>query len=786
MTSQAKKDLASSAVDAANSVPHPSWVRKPVFPPIATAPELNRTSMVARPWSRMNLHVGLFSRWGRRNAEVRETALERREVARGGSSAKLVEWQRDGRMRRAVLFMLTVLQTAIAGVLMIESLPTHAETLLERLVLILFLVLFFWVSAGFWTAMAGFLILMRGGDRHGVAGPAPGELNPDSSPDSPDGSPDTSSDRSPLRTAIVMPICNEDVARVFAGLRATYESVGKTDQAANFDFFVLSDSSDTDICAAELDAWSSLCRAVGGFGNIFYRRRKLRVKRKNGNIADFCRRWGKNYRYMVVLDADSIMSGECLTRLVEMMEANPGAGIIQTAPRVAGRETLYARIQQFASRAYGPLYTAGLHFWQLGESHYWGHNAIIRIAPFTRHCGLAPLPGKGPLSGEILSHDFIEAALIRRAGWTVWIAYDLPGSYEELPPNLLDELQRDRRWCRGNMMNFRLILERGIHPVYRAVFATGLMAYLSSLIWLSFLILSTILLATQDDVTATANVPLLPAWPVLHPYHALGLFCVTTGLLILPKLLAVLRLCLQGAEEFGGSARLVLSMTLELIFSILSAPIRMLFHSRFVVEAITGKSLYWKSPTRGDAETTWTEAWQRHGAHTLLGLSWGAIVYLISPGYLLWLMPVVGAMSLSIPLSVLSSRVSIGSYLRKLRLFLIPEEGSQPEELRAAEAYHSNAKPLAGFIEAVVDPAINALICACGKKNNAHPPGMSVERHVLLQSALRKGPQALSPPEKQRLLNDPLTLFQLHRNVWGAAIAHPHWHETGEAAAELE
>ena len=762
MKSKSQQERAAGTAIESAETGTQTWVRKPVFPPISTAPKLNRTSMVARPWE----SIKLFSRRRKDQHENQQERLqERRAVARDGSSPRLVEWQRDGRMRRAVLFMLTFVQTAIAGVLTIDSLPMHADTLLERMVLILFTVLFFWVSAGFWTAMAGFLVLMRG-DRHGVATAKAIKREAGKADE--------------FRTAIVMPICNEDVSRVFAGLRATYESLAKMEQAGQFDVFVLSDSSDSDICTAELDAWSSLCRAVGGFGNIFYRRRKRRVKRKNGNIADFCRRWGKNYRYMVVLDADSVMSGECLTSLVDLMEANPDAGIIQTAPRVAGRETLYARIQQFASRAYGPLYTAGLHFWQLGESHYWGHNAIIRVEPFTRHCALAPLPGTGPLSGEILSHDFIEAALIRRAGWTVWIAYDLPGSYEELPPNLLDELQRDRRWCRGNMMNFRLVLERGIHPVYRAVFATGLMAYLSSLLWLTFLVLSTFLLATEKLMPAVkpvASVPLIPQWPLLHPYHALQLFIVTTGLLELPKFLAVLRICIKDAREFGGVPRLMLSTVLELLFSLLSAPIRMLFHSRFVVEAITGKALHWKSPARGDEETTWSEAWKRHGAHTMLGLSWGLAVYLLNPGSLIWLLPVVGALALSIPLSVLSSRVTLGSRLRNLKLFLIPEEGQQPEELRAAEAYHTNAKILPGFIEAVVDPAINALVCACGKKGTSQPAGTSIDRRMLLQSALREGPGGLSGPEKQRLLNDPVMLLQLHRNVWEAPSAHPHWHE---------
>ena len=197
-----------------------------------------------------------------------------------------------------------------------------------------------------------------------------------------------------------MPICNEDVRRVFAGLRATYESLARTGELERFDFFVLSDSADPDTCVAELDAWNALREDARCGDRLFYRRRTRRVKRKSGNIDDFCRRWGGRYRYMVVLDADSVMTGECLVTLARLMEARPDAGIIQTAPQAVGRTTLHARVQQFASQVYGPLFTAGLHYWQLGESHYWGHNAIIRLEPFMRHCALAPLPGRGALVGR--------------------------------------------------------------------------------------------------------------------------------------------------------------------------------------------------------------------------------------------------------------------------------------------------------------------------------------------------------------------------------------------------
>ena len=294
---------------------------------------------------------------------------------------------------------------------------------------------------------------------------------------------------------------------------------------------------------------------LGAESRLFYRHRRRRVKRKSGNIDDFCRRWGAKYRYMVVLDADSVMTGDCLTTLVRLMEARPDAGIIQTAPRAVGRDTLHARMQQFANHVYGPMFTAGLHYWQLGESHYWGHNAIIRLEPFMKHCVLAPLPGRGSLAGEILSHDFVEAALMRRAGYGVWIAYDLDGSYEETPPNLLEEVKRDRRWCHGNLMNARLMFARGMHPVHRWVFLTGALAYLSAPLWLGFLALSTWLLVAHTNVEPQYFVmphQLFPLWPSWRPEHAIALFTAVASVLFLPKLLATL---LAGARNAAGLRR---------------------------------------------------------------------------------------------------------------------------------------------------------------------------------------------------------------------------------------
>lgn len=280
-----------------------------------------------------------------------------------------------------------------------------------------------------------------------------------------------------------------------------------------------------------------------------------------------------------------------------------------------------------------------------------------------------------------LSHDFVEAALMRRAGWGVWIAYYLVGSYEEMPPNLIDELGRDRRWCQGNLMNARLMLTTGLHPSHRVVFMTGVMAYLSAPLWFLFLLLSTIQLGLHTLVAPEYFVQpyqLFPRWPEWRPELALGLAAGTAAMLFLPKLLSVLLVRRPQRDLYGGAARLVASVVAEIIASALLAPIRMLFHTRFVFLALLGRALHWKSPEREDAETSWSDAVRRHGLHTAIGLAWAFGLYWLNPSYLLWLVPVAGALALSIPLSVFTSRASLGARVRRAGLFLIPEESVSP------------------------------------------------------------------------------------------------------------
>ncbi|HKY91457.1 MAG TPA: glucans biosynthesis glucosyltransferase MdoH [Nevskiaceae bacterium] len=743
------------------------------MPRLVTVPPVERSFMTPKPWdfnpvARMGtaLRQRFFGMRGRMRSRKEDEAAPEPDLPH---EAFQVPWRLSAILRRLVLVGFILAQTYFATYFMTAILPYHGQHWLEVALLVIYAILFAWVGAGFWTALMGFWVLLLGRDKHSINNTAPPDLViPDD-----------------CRTAILVPICNEDVTRVFAGIRATYDSLARTGERDHFDFFFLSDTSQADIRVAELEAWLKLCRAVRGFGHIFYRRRTNRIRRKSGNVADWCRRWGSRYRYMIVLDADSVMSGPCIKRLVQLMEANPRAGIIQTAPRAAGRDTLYARIQQFATRMYGPLFTAGLHFWQLGESHYWGHNAILRVAPFMRHCALGRIPGRGPLAGEILSHDFVEAALMRRAGWTVWIAYDLPGSYEEMPPALLDELKRDRRWCQGNLQNFQLFTAAGLHPAHRAVFMTGVMAYLSAPLWFLFLVLSTALLALtvlSEPVYFTQPNQLFPSWPEWHPEWAVRLFGATALLLFLPKFLAALVQLIRPRElrGFGGPFRMLASVFVETLFSSLLAPIRMLFHTKFVVGALLGWALVWKSPPRGDNETTWTEALSKHGGGTVLGVVWAVGIYWLQPKFLVWLLPVVGSLMLSIPLSVWSSRVRLGRAFRELRLFLIPEESMPPRELRwLRNAMRKTTAEPPGFHAAVVDPVVHALTSAYGTPRDRRPAAMREQRDQLIERAVAEGPGSLNDVERNILLYDPLLLGKLHARVWTKEGVHESWHARG-------
>ena len=635
-----------------------SLLREERHPNAVTAPPVHRGSMPALAWR------GFWNSLAA--AALSPVAWLKTPTASGSTAAgvPLEPWQYAARRRRAMFLLLTVISTVLATALFADLQPDYDNAFLRYGQLALFALLSAWVVTGFMTAMMGFYVTLFG-DAHTLSAKKVQHHTLDAS----------------TRTAIIMPICNEDVRTVFAGLRATCESVAASSQVRAFDVFVLSDSSNPEIVKAERAAWEALRAQLASQPEqpqieVYYRLRHRRTDRKAGNVADFCRRWGKDYRYMVVLDADSVMSGDCLVAMVKLMEANPSAGIIQTATQAIGHVTLHARAQQFGSRVTGRLFTLGMQFWQMGESHYWGHNAIIRIAPFMQHCALARIKGAGGMAGSIMSHDFVEAALMRRAGYHVWLVADLIGSYEQQPPDLLAELQRDRRWCQGNLQNSRLIAEPGMHPVHRSMFATGAMAYLSAPLWLCFMMLGTALWLSGS--------PLVENWAVL-PGELVGLWTWTLCMLFLPRLLGLAAVLLKGQQNaYGGTASLLRSALLETFIALLQAPIRMLAHSLFIIIALTGLKLEWKSPPREAVAVPWRDALQQLAPMSGVIMLLAAGIALIDARALVWLLPVGLPLLLSIPMTLLTSRVGVGTAMRAQNYLLIPEETRSPAVLRRA------------------------------------------------------------------------------------------------------
>jgi membrane glycosyltransferase len=681
---------------------------------LATAPPIRRTPMHAQPWFGLTRGL-LFALWP--GLHFPATPVED------------APWQAAARRRRRVLLGLVLALATVAALLQWRAAPEMPSAVwwVQAGVVTL---LFAWVGAGFATALMGVWVLLRG-DAQSI------DLQQPHAP----------IDRA-ARTAIVMPICNENVATVFAGLRATCESLAATGALALFDVYVLSDTADPALRAAEQRAWERLRQTlgdapVGNGGRVFYRWRRRRTKRKAGNVADFCRRWGSRYRYMVVLDADSIMRGDTLVALVRLMEQNPRAGLVQTLPQGFGQGTVHARLQQFGNRVTGRLFALGMAYWQLGESHYWGHNAILRVAPFMQHCGLARLPGRGGLAGDILSHDFVEAALMRRAGFEVWLAPQLQGSWEQHPANLLEELQRDRRWCQGNLQNARLLAEPGLRPVYRAMLATGALSYLVAPLWLCFVALG--------------------LWSGAATPHVAGLWALTLGLLFLPRLLGVVAVRLRGEQgAFGGSARLWGSALLELLLSAVQAPLRMLAHSVFVVGALTGLRLDWKSPAREAAAVAWRDALSRIGPLALPALAGVALALLLhgrvddAP----YLVPLMLPLLLAVPFTVWTGAPRPGRALQRAGLLAVPEEAQVPRAVERA-CQHGGFADLAPASAALPGPrrvarsrgyavaalASAALVTLVALPRTALTPELSPELHA--------GHAALAQLDELRRLGPP-------------------------------
>jgi membrane glycosyltransferase len=655
------------------------------------------------------------------------------------------------RARRATFFVLTLLGTLLGSWLLTIYLSASGWRWAEVLLLLCFIPLYYQLNGGFWTALIGVWLQNR---------PEDDPLDLWKTIEGDDSAISAS-------TAIIIPVYNEDVTRVWEGLRVTYESLAKTGQLEHYDFYVLSDSDQTNKWIEEQTAWLELCRQLGAFGKIFYRKRRKPINRKSGNVSDFCRRWGKRYRYMIVFDADSLMSGALMVAMTRIMEKNPGVGILQTFPKQVASETLLGRLMQFAQALYGPAFMAGINYWQGGEANFWGHNAIIRLEPFIKECALPPLPKTVPFGGHILSHDFVEAALMRKAGYAVRLLNTIRGSYEEGPPTLIDTLKRDRRWCQGNMQHFWLLFAKGWHFMSRMNFFHGVLSYVSSPLWFVFLVLSTYLAATpvMHDSAQVARAGQLLLW-------------LTVMLIFLPKVVIVLDEMFTGRLFKPLPQRLMTlvgSIADTVIFTLM-APVMMWFHSRFVVKIILGQGVSWVAQKRkSGGGVDWREAILTFGGVTLLGVVWSMIAWWVSIDFLIWISPILISFLLAVPLAIM-----LGSSKSGLRfgLFLTPEELEPPTVLSDLEDNLAEVKTRLqlppeieknyGLMQVCLDPYVNGLhVSLLRRRRNTEDSSEYLEQ--IADRFIKQGPQALKPREVNAIINDTDTVASLHYRLWSAS-----------------
>jgi len=579
---------------------------------------------------------------------------------------------------RVWLFAIAALGISGYGIsIMFEILNSNGMTLLEYALLALFSITFAWIVTAFCSGTIGFLLQLLRIDPLTLKRIKPIFFD--------------SQALAKQRTAVVMPIYNEDTHRVIAGFEVSLESLKETGQLDHFDFYLLSDTQDPQIAKNELSAWHALCERLGSTAkHVFYRRREDNKHRKVGNLTDFCERWGSQYDHMIVLDADSVMTGKCMLELTTSMLNNPQAGLIQTIPIPVRQDTFFGRFLQFASVLYSPMLATGSAFWQTDKANYWGHNAIIRVEAFITCCGLPTLKGNAPFGGEILSHDFVEASLLHSANWDVLLLSDIEGSYEEVPSNILDYAVRDRRWVQGNIQHLGLLSSSKLKLMSKFHFLLGATAYISSLIWLSMLALSTIDAVTRalnSDVYFNRAYQLFPTWQIAKTELIDSLLYLTIIILLLPKLMGVIVTLVHRNKRFGGSIKLILGSIIETVFAIIVAPLMMVFHAYFVICVFLGKKVKWDAQPREGRMVPWREAFGYTLFSTIVAIAWGSTAYYFTPVFFWWLSPILLGLILAAPIVRYSSSIKLGVFLRELGIFICPSEVDNDATLEALKVH---------------------------------------------------------------------------------------------------
>lgn len=546
-------------------------------------------------------------------------------------------------LRRTIVFGLAAGTVALLARFTVELLAADgSDTTLEAAAVTAFILCLAPIAISFWIALAGFWSLSFGAARPGLRPPSaqPAGFS---------------------RTALVVTLYNDDAADRFAALEAMMRDLAAQPGGPDlYEVFVLSDTRSVEKAAIEAAFAGRLHDAVPSVP-LWYRHRAENTGHKSGNIANFCRTWGGRYDHLLVLDADSFMSGPTIRKLVALMEANPDTGLIQAPVRARRVETGFGFLLGFAMKVYGPLFEHGAAFINLGDGNYYGHNAIVRVDAFADQAGLPELSGRAPRGGLILSHDFVEAAFLRRAGWRVWMAPELDGSFEECPPNLIAFAKRDRRWCQGNMQHLRIVSAAGLRPMSRFHLGWGALAYCGAVLWLVFLLLGAGVIAEREFGSHEyfdANRRLFPIWPVFDLHQATLLLVATVALLLLPRVLAFLHYVMRsGAWQSPVRTGAALAVfVVEVVHSTLTAPVLMICYLRFVFAFVAGRAVSWSPKESEDGSLAPAACLSAFGVHAVVGMALAGIVAVTTPQLLGWTAPIWASLILAPAITWLSAR----------------------------------------------------------------------------------------------------------------------------------
>ncbi|MEL7180566.1 MAG: glucans biosynthesis glucosyltransferase MdoH [Pseudomonadota bacterium] len=494
--------------------------------------------------------------------------------------------------------------------------------------------------------------------------------------------------------ALLMPIYNEVPWEVFGNASAMLAELAQGQPKDRYTLFILSDTTDPVIAAQERKAYLALrAEALPGF-DIYYRRRAQNIDKKTGNLTDWIQNWGAGYEAMLVLDADSLMSGAAIRQLAHELSAHPQAGLIQSFPHLIGAETLFGRMQQFSNAVYGWLLAEGLAVWSQSEGNYWGHNAIIRTRAFADSARLPYMRGARGRRNLILSHDFVEAGMLRRAGWSVRFLPRAGGSFEETPQTLIDYALRDRRWCQGNLQHLRILTARGFHPISRFHLLQGAVAFLLSPAWFVVILMWSAIGAMPDTVSyfSSAN-PLQPAWPTAEPIDGLLVLAFIYAMLLMPKIIGTCALGFVGRTrtDYGGWYNLAGTALIEIFWSILYAPVMMVQQTIAVIYAILGWSRAWVPQNRSQTGYSWGQVLRFHWVETVTGALMVAGIAL--GGVSLWLVPIAVSLVMAAPLSMLSGMRVSDQAFRLLRLDS-PQDLREPRVVARARSERARIKSM--------------------------------------------------------------------------------------------